>query len=65
MDQDRTEHWRELCNAAANEFDSTKLMDLIAELNRTLEERDQKRQNVVGVGRADQTRTFDDGSALE
>ncbi len=40
-------------------------MDLIAELNRTLEERDQKRQNVVGVGRADQTRTFDDGSALE
>jgi len=43
MDQDRTKDWRELCSAAANEVDPVKLMNLIAELTKALDERDKKR----------------------
>ncbi len=50
MDQDRTEDWRELCEAAANELDPTKLMNLITELNRALEKREQKRRTNYGGG---------------
>ena len=44
MDQDRTQDWRELCRAAANEVDPRKLMALIAELTSALDARDQKRR---------------------
>jgi len=44
MDQDRTKDWRELCSAAANEVDPAKLMNLIAELTKALDERDKKRR---------------------
>ena len=45
MDQNNAEQWRELCKAAANEFDSTKLLNLITELNRALDERDRRGRN--------------------
>lgn len=48
MDRDRTRDWRELCRAAANEPDPAKLMSLIAELTRALEERDKKRRTITG-----------------
>jgi len=48
MDRDRTKDWRELCKAAANEHDPAKLMDLIIELTKALDERDKKRRNVTG-----------------
>ena len=38
MDQGREKNWRELCQAAAVEQDSNKLMTFIAELNRVLDE---------------------------
>lgn len=41
MEQDR--EWRELCKPAANELDPQKLMALIAEITRTLDERDERR----------------------
>jgi len=46
MNQDRPKDkdWRELCKAAANEPDPDKLMDLIVELNRALDEREKKRK---------------------
>jgi hypothetical protein len=40
MDQDRVKDWRELCEAAANEPDPKKLMALIAEITRALDECD-------------------------
>jgi hypothetical protein len=43
MDQDRAKDWRELCKAAANESDPKKLMALVAEITRALDERDKKR----------------------
>ena len=43
MDPERTKDWRELCKAAANELDPEKLMHLIAELTRALDERDKDR----------------------
>ena len=44
MDQDRVKDWRELCQAAANEVDPKKLMALIAEITRALDERDERRK---------------------
>jgi hypothetical protein len=51
MDQDRTKDWRELCKAAASELDPAKLMNLIAELTRALDERDQKGRTTTGENR--------------
>ena len=34
------ERWRELCEQAANEYDPQKLYELVAEINRLLEERE-------------------------
>ncbi len=48
MERERTKDWRELCKAAATELDPTKLMDLITELTKALDERDKKRRNVNG-----------------
>jgi hypothetical protein len=36
------ERWKELCEQAAVEQDSEKLMDLIKEINRLLEEKEQR-----------------------
>jgi hypothetical protein len=36
------EKWMELCELAANEQDANKLMALIAEINRLLEEKEQR-----------------------
>ena len=43
MDQHQTKDWRELCKAAANEPDPNKLMALIAEITKALDERDGRR----------------------
>ena len=44
MDQERKNDWRELCRAAASELDPEKLMQLIAELTKALEARNQDRK---------------------
>lgn len=41
---DHPKDWRELCKLAAQEADPEKLMDLILELNRALDEREKKRK---------------------
>ena len=43
MDQPRTKDWRELCKEAANESHPRKLMELIAEITKALDERDGSR----------------------
>jgi hypothetical protein len=53
MDRDQTKDWRELCKAASQELDPAKLTDLIAELIKTLDERDQKRRNITGENPGD------------
>ena len=47
MDQDHARDWRELCKAAANEVDPRKLMALVAEITRALDERDKKRNIAI------------------
>jgi hypothetical protein len=42
--KDRTKDWRELCKAAATETDPNKFMDLIAQINNTLDELDRKQK---------------------
>jgi hypothetical protein len=48
MNENRTEDWREICKAAANELDPVRLMELIVELNRALDEHDLKRRKSTG-----------------
>lgn len=50
MDQNRIQDWREICEAAATELDPAKLMHLIAELTRALDDRDKnkKRKTLTG-----------------
>jgi hypothetical protein len=38
--------WREICRQAAEEVDPEKLMDLIVELNRALDEHNKKRKGI-------------------
>ena len=45
MDQDGKNDWRELCRKAASELDPEKLMQLIAELTKALDERDKNRKS--------------------
>jgi hypothetical protein len=47
--EDRTKDWRELCKAASKEPDPAKLMELIAELNGALDERDKRRRKPTGL----------------
>jgi hypothetical protein len=35
-------HWTELCELAANEQDPKKLLELVAEINRLLEEKEER-----------------------
>ena len=48
IDQDQTRDWRELCKAAANEQDPKKLMALIAEISKALDDRDRRRNANCG-----------------
>jgi hypothetical protein len=57
MDQDRVKDWRELCKAAANEVDPKKLMALIAEITRALDERDERR-NIASENQKTASRVF-------
>ena len=56
MDQDRVKDWRELCKAAANELDPKKLMALIAEITRALDERDER--NIASENQKMASRVF-------
>ena len=47
MDQDRRKDWREICKAAASELDPAKLMSLVSELTRALDERDKKKRDTT------------------
>lgn len=60
MGQDCRKDWREICKAAATELDPAKLMRLIAELTRALEERDQNRKTTLEntEGRNDNVRSL-------
>jgi hypothetical protein len=42
MQGERREHWQELCKLAAVEQDSKKLLELTKEINRLLDEKEQK-----------------------
>ena len=57
MDQDRVKDWRELCKTAANELDPKKLMALIAEITRALDERDGRR-NIASENQKTANRVF-------
>jgi hypothetical protein len=50
MTQDRTMDWQELCKKAANELDPPKLMQLIVELTKALDKRNNKSSNGVESG---------------
>lgn len=64
---DQTRDWRELCKAAATELNPVKLMDIIAELTRALDERDKNRwaNNVEKTGtKSGGPRSLRDGLAV-
>jgi hypothetical protein len=61
MDQDRGKDWRELCQAAATELDPKKLMALIAEMSRALDERDERR-NIASENQKTASRVFSVGT---
>jgi len=49
--QERKERWMQLCEQAANEQDPDKLMELIAEINSLLEQKERRlRGNTPGTG---------------
>ena len=47
MKREERERWKQLCEQAANEKDSEKLMELVAEINRLL---DLKQQSLKPLG---------------
>ena len=47
MNQDGDNKWRELCQAAATEQDSTRLMELVSQIDRAFDERDKKLKSSV------------------
>ena len=53
MDRDQPKDWRELCKAAAQELDPAKLTDIIAQLIKSLDERDRNRRNGTGENASD------------
>lgn len=52
MQGERAERWRKLCEQAAVEQDSRKLMELVKEINRLLEEKDQRLKQQQSEGNA-------------
>ena len=57
MDQDTTRDWQELCEAASKEPDPKKLMSLISEMVKMLDDRRRKTARVAGA------RNFEDSSS--
>jgi hypothetical protein len=51
------ERWRELCSQAAEEQDPDRLMYLISEINRLLEEKEQRLQKQRAPGKAPGSQT--------
>jgi len=47
MNEDRNDKWRELCQTAAHGQDSRKLIELVTEIIKELDERDRKRKSCV------------------
>jgi len=47
---ERKEYWMQLCEQAANEQDPDKLMELVKEINRLLEEKEQRLQREKSKG---------------
>jgi hypothetical protein len=45
-----SEKWKELCAKAAAEKDPTRLLELVEEINRILQEQENKRKNRPGGG---------------
>ena len=50
MKGERKEYWMHLCEQAANEQDPDKLMELVEEINRLLEEKEQRLKNETTAG---------------
>ncbi len=48
MDKLREQNWRELCQAAATEQDPNKLIALVAELNKVLDEQHRNHETAAG-----------------
>jgi hypothetical protein len=46
MASNQPKDWRKLCEAAAKEEDPNKLMELVSEINKALDERNLKREGV-------------------
>jgi hypothetical protein len=42
MNQDKSEHWQELCKQAQNENDPVKLLALVQEINRLLADKGER-----------------------
>jgi hypothetical protein len=49
MQGEQVEYWMQLCKQASVEQDPKKLMQLIAEINRLLEEKEQRLMNLRGI----------------
>jgi hypothetical protein len=49
MQGERGEHWMQLCKQASVEQDPKKLMQLIAEINRLLQEKERRLMNLRGI----------------
>jgi hypothetical protein len=64
MNQKPDNKWRELCQAAATEQDSKKLMELVAEIVKRLDERHRKLKLAVTKNDRDE-RSFGISQALE
>jgi hypothetical protein len=47
MDQNRDDKWRKLCETAAIEQDSKRLIELVTEIIKELDERDRRRKSGV------------------
>jgi hypothetical protein len=54
MSQTGPKDWRELCRKASEELDPDKLMDLIVEINKALDEQSKRRKGIFeGINNAD------------
>jgi hypothetical protein len=49
------QHWRELCEQAAFEQDPDKLLELVREINRQLEEKEKRLRNLQPWDKPEQT----------
>jgi hypothetical protein len=49
------QHWRQLCEQAAFEQDPDKLLELVREINRKLEEKEKRLRNIQPWDKPEQT----------